>query len=386
MFKTGAMFPEEERNHLENGVDSGGGGTRCERHYHSHHIVSAIHTSLCGSDFVTQHFHHDQSDSNINSSSIHPSIDCNVYSYPHNLRLTASTVDTVDCNNTNSLIVSSSSSSSPPLISNISPPPHFDVNHYYFGYHHHSQSSPETDDLGSACGSEAETTSDESLVTTTTVICDSGSSIANIVSTNGHDLVNDMRSHPDQENLSQYQQRRYRKKRGLYHQLQQRQAANLRERRRMQSINDAFEILRAHIPTLPHEKRLSKVDTLKSAIEYIDHLSAQLSAAPSDPHQSYQPAQVKKVIIQCQKVPHGSPLAGHSLSWTYEKSPFCHGNVMIAKIWTPEDPRSLEAKKISTSSSPVYPSSSSSTSSMIDADGVGDDVPDQCYQSMDSTD
>ena len=33
----------------------------------------------------------------------------------------------------------------------------------------------------------------------------------------------------------------------------------MRERKRMQSINDAFEGLRAHIPTLPYEKRLSKV-------------------------------------------------------------------------------------------------------------------------------
>ncbi|KAL4717663.1 hypothetical protein ACJJTC_000812 [Scirpophaga incertulas] len=55
-------------------------------------------------------------------------------------------------------------------------------------------------------------------------------------------------------------------------QIQQRQAANLRERRRMQSINDAFEGLRAHIPTLPYEKRLSKVDTLKLAIGYISFL------------------------------------------------------------------------------------------------------------------
>lgn len=40
----------------------------------------------------------------------------------------------------------------------------------------------------------------------------------------------------------------------------------------MQSINDAFEGLRAHIPTLPYEKRLSKVDTLKLAIGYINFL------------------------------------------------------------------------------------------------------------------
>lgn len=56
-------------------------------------------------------------------------------------------------------------------------------------------------------------------------------------------------------------------------QVQQRQAANMRERRRMQNINDAFEGLRAHIPTLPYEKRLSKVDTLKLAIGYINFLN-----------------------------------------------------------------------------------------------------------------
>ncbi|KAG5446590.1 hypothetical protein CSKR_112356 [Clonorchis sinensis] len=55
-------------------------------------------------------------------------------------------------------------------------------------------------------------------------------------------------------------------------QIFQRQAANLRERRRMQSINKAFEGLRAHIPTLPYEKRLSKVDTLRLAIGYIHFL------------------------------------------------------------------------------------------------------------------
>jgi hypothetical protein len=57
------------------------------------------------------------------------------------------------------------------------------------------------------------------------------------------------------------------------HHVIQRQAANMRERKRMQSINDAFEGLRAHIPTLPYEKRLSKVDTLRLAIGYIGFLA-----------------------------------------------------------------------------------------------------------------
>ena len=55
-------------------------------------------------------------------------------------------------------------------------------------------------------------------------------------------------------------------RKSMRQQVQQRHAANLRERKRMQSINDAFEGLRHHIPTLPYEKRLSKVDTLRLTI------------------------------------------------------------------------------------------------------------------------
>lgn len=49
----------------------------------------------------------------------------------------------------------------------------------------------------------------------------------------------------------------------------QRQAANVRERKRMLNINSAFEELRLHVPTFPYEKRLSKIDTLRLAIAYI---------------------------------------------------------------------------------------------------------------------
>ncbi|EDV27272.1 uncharacterized protein TRIADDRAFT_9370, partial [Trichoplax adhaerens] len=53
----------------------------------------------------------------------------------------------------------------------------------------------------------------------------------------------------------------------------QRLAANLRERKRMQSINHAFEDLRHLVPKLPYEKRLSKVNTLRLAISYIGFMS-----------------------------------------------------------------------------------------------------------------
>ncbi|RXM33184.1 Helix-loop-helix protein 13 [Acipenser ruthenus] len=49
----------------------------------------------------------------------------------------------------------------------------------------------------------------------------------------------------------------------------QRHAANIRERKRMLSINCAFEELRSYVPTFPYEKRLSKIDTLRLAIAYI---------------------------------------------------------------------------------------------------------------------
>ncbi|XP_055493589.1 fer3-like protein [Leucoraja erinacea] len=49
----------------------------------------------------------------------------------------------------------------------------------------------------------------------------------------------------------------------------QRYAANIRERKRMLSINSAFDELRCYVPTFPYEKRLSKIDTLRLAIAYI---------------------------------------------------------------------------------------------------------------------
>ncbi|XP_066586243.1 uncharacterized protein Fer2 isoform X2 [Prorops nasuta] len=58
----------------------------------------------------------------------------------------------------------------------------------------------------------------------------------------------------------------------------QRHAANIRERKRMLSINSAFDELRVHVPTFPYEKRLSKIDTLRLAIAYIALLREVLAA------------------------------------------------------------------------------------------------------------
>lgn len=57
-----------------------------------------------------------------------------------------------------------------------------------------------------------------------------------------------------------------------YEELQnQRVLANVRERQRTQSLNEAFTSLRKIIPTLPSDK-LSKIQTLKLAARYIDFL------------------------------------------------------------------------------------------------------------------
>ncbi|XP_015240214.1 PREDICTED: transcription factor 21-like [Cyprinodon variegatus] len=71
----------------------------------------------------------------------------------------------------------------------------------------------------------------------------------------------------------------------------QRHAANIRERKRMLSINSAFEELRCHVPTFPYEKRLSKIDTLRLAIAYIA-LLREILLSGSDP---------KSYVDECMK-------------------------------------------------------------------------------------
>lgn len=61
----------------------------------------------------------------------------------------------------------------------------------------------------------------------------------------------------------------------------QRVMANVRERQRTQSLNEAFASLRKIIPTLPSDK-LSKIQTLKLATRYIDFLYQVLHKANAD--------------------------------------------------------------------------------------------------------
>ncbi|XP_076809650.1 uncharacterized protein LOC143452528 isoform X2 [Clavelina lepadiformis] len=105
------------------------------------------------------------------------------------------------------------------------------------------------------------------------------------------------------------------------HNHRQRRAANQRERRRMQVINDGFEKLRQHLPSIPYEKKLSKVDTLRAAIDYIGFMASLLRTESENDNQT--PKQ--KVVIYCKNDGTDSELSqdndivvGHSLSWSWE--------------------------------------------------------------------
>ncbi|CAF3330266.1 unnamed protein product [Rotaria socialis] len=170
----------------------------------------------------------------------------------------------------------------------------------------------------------------------------------------------------------------------------QRHAANLRERKRMQSINDAFEGLRTHIPVHPYEKRLSKVDTLRLAIDYIAFLNRLLTntsqtdsihslpqpshrfrSHPSHPHGNNCPVLTrKKIILDCTPIINDETneeqaILGHSLSW-YDASlhhlvhhssvvaPGCntyHSDILVitANVWIPEMLSSPNSTRTATS-------------------------------------
>ena len=55
------------------------------------------------------------------------------------------------------------------------------------------------------------------------------------------------------------------------------QRRNQRERNRVKQVNCGFEMLRAHIPTAAKQKKMSKVDTLRHAVEYIQSLQLMLN-------------------------------------------------------------------------------------------------------------
>lgn len=58
-------------------------------------------------------------------------------------------------------------------------------------------------------------------------------------------------------------------------------AANSRERKRMHTVNSAFDQLRELVPTYPSNRKLSKIDTLRLACTYIQDLVSILHSPQS---------------------------------------------------------------------------------------------------------
>jgi len=63
--------------------------------------------------------------------------------------------------------------------------------------------------------------------------------------------------------------------------VKRRRAANARERKRMNGLNEAFEKLREHVPNIGGEKKLSKMETLEMAQSYIRALALLLGESPA---------------------------------------------------------------------------------------------------------
>jgi hypothetical protein len=56
----------------------------------------------------------------------------------------------------------------------------------------------------------------------------------------------------------------------------------MREQRRMMNLKDAFKTLKECLPMITHKKKLSRIETLRLAIEYIKFLQQLVSDKEED--------------------------------------------------------------------------------------------------------
>ncbi|CAH0694656.1 unnamed protein product [Spodoptera exigua] len=97
----------------------------------------------------------------------------------------------------------------------------------------------------------------------------------------GYRGTDDRREETEEQRRSRKRSKASRKKTQSFEEMQiQRVMANVRERQRTQSLNEAFASLRQIIPSLPSDK-LSKIQTLQLATQYIEFLYQILSNSES---------------------------------------------------------------------------------------------------------
>lgn len=90
--------------------------------------------------------------------------------------------------------------------------------------------------------------------------------------------------------------------------VKRRVTADRKERRRTQSINNAFAELRECIPNVPADTKLSKIKTLRLATSYIAYLMDLLQGPPGSAQSSCFKAELHgRELVQMHRAPVGSP-------------------------------------------------------------------------------
>lgn len=85
---------------------------------------------------------------------------------------------------------------------------------------------------------------------------------------------------------------------------------NARERNRVKLVNNGFATLRNHVPTGKKNKKLSKVETLRSAVDYIKQLKMLLGGTSQGMDLGYYPEDDQSVAAESDGTPPGLPGAG----------------------------------------------------------------------------
>ena len=74
---------------------------------------------------------------------------------------------------------------------------------------------------------------------------------------------------------------------------------NARERNRVKTVNSGFEMLKRHIPSAAPVKKMSKVNILTQAVDYIEALKSLLQEAPTSPVPTSKPAASTSSAASC---------------------------------------------------------------------------------------
>lgn len=111
---------------------------------------------------------------------------------------------------------------------------------------------------------------------------------------------------------------------------------NARERKRVQAVNNAFLKLKKHVPFENNHKRLSKVKTLQSAIDYIANLQYMIEDYDKKIQVSSNYGQ-RMPLVQYQGFRHqehrGESTTGTHCTWISEENISNKVNEYCFKIW-----------------------------------------------------